>query len=270
MSPTSHSLALDEVSPGEPAWRHVEALLATADPVLDLLLWADVASGLARLSRVWLAREGDRPVGVAYAFPLWPDQPSLGLKGENPEIERAMAAELVGSGAWRRGFVITDPAQVPVFEAVGTVGDRFEEIHMVLDAASWSPVSALPGTRPGRLDELDAFYRAQGAGAWNPVQFETGPYVVSEEAGRVVAAAGTHFAYPGLAQLGNVFTDPSHRGCGHAERVTAAVTQALVGAGYPTVSLFVAADNTSARRLYTRLGYRELRTLAAFAWQASH
>ncbi|MNS64855.1 Mycothiol acetyltransferase [compost metagenome] len=268
MKPVSPSLALDEVRPGEPAWRHVEALLAAADPVLDLLLWADVASGLARLSRVWLAREGDRPVGVAYAFPLWPDQPSLGLKGESQDVERAMAAELVGSGAWQRGFVITDPAQAAVFEAVGTVGDRFDEIHMVLDAAHWTPVPAPPGTRPGRLDELDAFYRAQGAGAWNPAQFETGPYVVSEEGGHVVAAAGTHFAYPGLAQVGNVFTAPSHRGCGHAERVTTAVTQAMVDAGYPTVSLFVAADNPSARRLYTRLGYRELRTLAAFGWQA--
>ncbi|MFN3430857.1 MAG: GNAT family N-acetyltransferase [Candidatus Sericytochromatia bacterium] len=268
MRPTGHSLALDPVRRGEAAWRHVEALLADADPVLDLLLWADVASGLARLSRVWLAREGDRPVGVAYAFPLWPDQPSLGLKGETPAIERAMAAALVGSGAWTRGFVITDPAQVPIFEAVGTVADRFEEIHMGLDSATWQPVPAPPGTRPGRLDELDAFYRAQGAGAWNPAQFETGPYVVSVEGDRVVAAAGTHFAYPGLAQLGNVFTAPAHRGRGHAERVTQAVTQALVAAGYPTVSLFVAADNASARRLYARLGYRELRSLAAFGWQA--
>jgi ribosomal protein S18 acetylase RimI-like enzyme len=270
VSAAGPSLALDEVRRGEPAWCHVEALLATADPILDLLLWADVASGLARLSRVWLARAGDRPVGVAYAFPLWPDRPSLGLLGATAAIERDMAARLVAEGAWSRGFVITEPAQARIFEGAGTIGDRFEEIHMVLDAATWSPAPAPAGTRPGRLDELDAFYRAQGAGAWNPAQFETGPYVVAEDSGEVVAAAGTHFAYPGLAQLGNVFTAPAHRGRGHAERVTTAVTQALVDAGYPTVSLFVAADNTSARRLYARLGYRELRPLAAFGWEASH
>jgi predicted GNAT family acetyltransferase len=139
------------------------------------------------------------------------------------------------------------------------------DIQMTLDAKAWRPVDTRD-VRPARLDELDAFYRAQGAPAWNPVQFETGPYVAIAEGDRLVAAAGTQFAYPGLAQIGNVFTDPAHRGRGHAGRVTAGVVDALVAQGYPTISLFVAESNTGAQRIYERLGFEAYRRLVAFRW----
>ncbi|MFP5502759.1 MAG: GNAT family N-acetyltransferase, partial [Candidatus Sericytochromatia bacterium] len=103
-------------------------------------------------------------------------------------------------------------------------------------------------------------------GAWNPVQFETGPYVVAEEDGEVVAAAGTHFRYAALAQLGNVFTAPTHRGRGLARRVTAGVCEALVAMGTPTISLFVAEDNAPAWRVYESLGFTRRRMLDTFRW----
>lgn len=258
---------LSRVAPGDAAWPLVEAFVAAADPVRDLLVWADVVSSIAHLSRIWLAHEGDTPLGVVFAFPLWPTRPSLGLKAHTPALERAMLGALIADGALTNGYVITEPAQAPLFAELGAITGPHQEAQLVLEASQWTP-RPLPGVRRAELGELDAFYRAQGAAAWNPVQFDTGPYFVVEEAGRVVAAAGTHFAYDGLAQLGNVFTDPAHRGQGHAERVTAAVTQALVEAGTPTISLFVATDNFGARRIYERLGFAALRTLDAFAWDA--
>lgn len=253
------------VAPGDPAWPLVEAFVAASDPVRDLLVWADVVSSIARLSRIWLAHDGDTPLGVVFAFPLWPTRPSLGVKAQTPALERAMLQALIAEGALTSGYVITEPAQSSLFAELGTVSGPHQEAQLVLDARQWVP-RPLTGVRRAEQDELDAFYRAQGAAAWNPVQFDTGPYFVAEEAGRIVAAAGTHFAYDGLAQLGNVFTDPAHRGHGHAERVTAAVAQALAAAGTPTLSLFVATDNLGARRIYERLGFAALRTLDAFAW----
>jgi RimJ/RimL family protein N-acetyltransferase len=258
--------SLRDVAPGHGDWPLVERFLHDhADPVDDMLLWADVASDLGRLSRVWLATDGEHALGVAFAFPLWPSLPSIGLKAQSAELERAMLEALAAQGAVTRGFVIADPAQLPVFESVGTVGDRHGEIQMILEATAWRPVDTA-GVRPGRLGALDAFYREQGAGAWNPVQFETGPYVAIAEGDRLVAAAGTHFAYPGLAQVGNVFTEPAQRGRGYASRVTAGVVDALVARGYPVISLFVAESNTGARRIYERLGFRAHRRLVAFRW----
>jgi ribosomal protein S18 acetylase RimI-like enzyme len=259
-------LSLVEVTPAHPDWPQVARFVHDhADPVDDLLLWADVVSGLGRLSRVWLATDGEQALGVAFAFPLWPSLPSIGLKARSAEIERTMLETLAAQDAVTRGFVITEPAQLSVFEAVGTVGDRHDEIHMTLDAKAWRPVDTRE-VRPASLDDLDAFYRAQGAGAWNPVQFETGPYVGIVDGGRLVAAAGTHFAYPHLAQVGNVFTDPAHRGRGYASQVTTGVVDALVAQGYPTISLFVAASNTGAQRIYERLGFSAHRRLVAFRW----
>jgi ribosomal protein S18 acetylase RimI-like enzyme len=259
-------LSLVEVGPAHPDWPLVERFLHDhTDPVDDLLLWADVASGLGRLSRVWLATDGRAACGLAFAFPLWPSLPAIGLKGNSSAIERAMLEALAALGAMTRGFVIAESDQLPLFEATGTLSDRLVDLHMTLDAKAWRPADTRD-VRPARLDELDAFYRAQGAPAWNPVQFETGPYVVISDGDRVVAAAGTQFAYPGLAQIGNVFTDPAHRGRGYAERATASVVDALVARGYPTISLFVAESNTGAQRIYERLGFRAHRRLVAFRW----
>jgi predicted GNAT family acetyltransferase len=122
--------------------------------------------------------------------------------------------------------------------------------------------------RRGHFDELDRFYRAQGAGAWHPLQFETGPYFVYEQDGEIVAAAGTHFAYEGLAQIGNVFTAPASRGKGLAALTTRAVAEALFERGYATLSLFVESTNHTALGVYQRLGFTQHRELAAFEWSS--
>lgn len=258
---------------GEPGWPDVVAFVESAtDPIDDLLVWADVRSALGRLATIWLARVDLQPVGVAFAFPLWPELPSLGLVGLTPAIEDAMVAELVRMGAWRRGYMICKPRQRALFAAHGEVGTNAPEVHLTLAAAAWqtqrdTPPSSECVIRPATLPELDAFYHDVGAAAWNPVQFATGPYVVAEVEGRIVAAAGTHFAYEHLAQVGNVFTASRARGRGLARRCTAAVVDALVAQGHGTISLFVGEDNAPARAVYGRLGFTEHQNLAAFAWQ---
>lgn len=262
------ALTLAEVGPGRPGWSELLAFVArTSDPVEDLLLHADVVSDLGRLSRIWLGRDpAGRPVTVAFAFPLHRERPALGVKGLTAADEAATIAALRASGAWTRGYVICAHAQVPLWASHGQAAAGHDEAQMVVKAADWRPPTPHPAVRPGTLDEVDAFYRRCGAEAWHPAQYWTGPYLVAEEAGAIVAAAGTHFAYPALAQVGNVLTDPAHRGRGWARACTAAVTARLVAQGHATISLFVATGNAPAVRVYERLGYEAIRTLAAFAW----
>lgn len=259
-------IGVTRVAQGDSSWatRVLPFLEAETDPVRDLLLWADVASSLGAHSTIWLAERDDQAEGLAFAFPMWPTTSALGVKGRTPDVERELLAAVRQDGL-TGGFVICEAAQLQIY---GEPEGLHREHQMVLAAGRWE-TRALTGVRPGRFDELDAFYRRCGAGAWNPLQFETGPFFVAEQAGRVVAAAGTHFAYPGLAQVGNVLTDPDFRGRGHAARVTAAVVQSLVEAGYPVVSLFVAVENAPAIAIYQRLGFEVLRTLECFTTKLS-
>lgn len=260
-------LALSETGPGRPGWAALKAFVDGAtDPVQDLLLHADVVSDLGRLSRVWLAQRGGEAVAVAFRFPLHPSRPALGVKGLTAADEDAAIGALCASGAWTHGYVIAPHAQVPLWAGHGQADAGHDEAHMAVRAAAWQAPAPHPAVRTASLEEVDAFYTRCGAEAWNPAQFWTGPYVVAEEDGEIIAAAGTHFAYPALAQVGNVLTAPAHRGRGLARACTAAVATRLVARGHETVSLFVASENAPALRVYARLGFQPLRTLAAFAW----
>lgn len=237
------------------------------DPVRDLLAWADAFPPLGEHSRLWLARAADAVVGLAIAFPLQPDCPALVVRATEPAHEEALLGQLLRARAITHGFAITEAAQLPLYERLGRVGERLVEWQYTLAAANWTPRPTPEVVRPS-LAEIDAFYRRVGAPAWNPLQYETGPYVAIAAGGRLVAAAGTHFRTPRLAQIGNVFTDPAWRGRGLARACTAAVAELLVAAGAPTLSLFVAEDNTGARALYEQLGFAPLRALTAFTWTA--
>ena len=76
--------------------------------------------------------------------------------------------------------------------------------------------------------------------------------------GKLVAAAGTHVISRNarLAVVGNVLTQPEHRGRGYAQAVTSAVTAELLRY-CDQVVLNVRSDNPPAVAAYLRLGYAE-------------
>ena len=112
---------------------------------------------------------------------------------------------------------------------------------------------------PSDLAELRAFYaRAYPDNWFDPTMLETGAYAGVRLDGALVAVAGVHVVAPevGVAALGNITTDPAHRGRGLARRATAAVCRALLERGVETIGLNVAADNAAAIACYARLGFR--------------
>ena len=258
-------LELQPVRPGDAAWETVQAFLGLyADAVDDLLVLADVNPPLGRLSSIWLAQREGEALAVAYAFPLWPAAPALGVKGAQRADEWAAIAALALIGP-PRGYVICTPEHRQAWAAAGHAEAGHIELHLTLAASRWRRPNLEPARRAD-FDEIDAFFRFHEAAAWHPIQFETGPYFVLEREGAIVAAAGTHFACPSLVQLGNVFTAPHWRGRGLGAACTAAVVEAHVEQGHRTISLFVDASNAAALHIYKRLGFERHRELAAFGW----
>jgi ribosomal protein S18 acetylase RimI-like enzyme len=110
---------------------------------------------------------------------------------------------------------------------------------------------------PRHTDELWRLY-AQGDGdAFSPTQLATGAFYGVCDRGRVVAAAGTHLVSPthGMGAIGNVYTDEAYRGRGYGSAATSAVVAELFRRGIRHVFLNVAQANTSAIRIYERLGF---------------
>jgi ribosomal protein S18 acetylase RimI-like enzyme len=125
-----------------------------------------------------------------------------------------------------------------------------------------TPADAGPATRLGAADlaALRGLYEDGAAREEIPDFFEDsmvdgGIYYGVRDAGELVAAAGTHVLTPGAAAVGNVYVRHDARRRGLAARVTAAVARELRERGIETIVLNVRQDNTTAIRVYERLGF---------------
>ena len=111
---------------------------------------------------------------------------------------------------------------------------------------------------PQDIVDLNRLYGLGFAG-WLPSDsISNGVYYGVRNAGRLVAAAGTHvISREGrMAAVGNVMTHHDFRGRGYAKAVTSAVTQELLRM-CDDVVLNVRADNPPALAAYRALGYVE-------------
>jgi GNAT superfamily N-acetyltransferase len=110
---------------------------------------------------------------------------------------------------------------------------------------------------PDHTGQLMALYARGEGNAFDPKQVPGGAFHGVFEAGRLVAAAGTHLISPtyGVAAVGNVFTHPNCRGRGYATAATSAVVAELLSRGMRDVALNVDQKNRTAIRLYERLGF---------------
>jgi RimJ/RimL family protein N-acetyltransferase len=144
-------------------------------------------------------------------------------------------------------------------------------LRMQLDSAEFAPPeAALPVRRLGHADagDLNRLYALEGDGFWySGRQIAEGVYYGCHVRGQLVAAAGTH-AYStteGVGVVGNVFSHPDFRNRGYGSAVTAAVT-AHLRERCGLIVLNVDPANRGARRVYEKLGYREVgRILEAMA-----
>src|SRR6476660_135437 len=119
---------------------------------------------------------------------------------------------------------------------------------------------------PADAAELVALYdRAYPTHTFHPDMLAHGPYLGVRRDGVLVAAAGTHIwsrRYR-VAALGNVVTRPDVRGQGLATALVAAWCRQVAGTA-EHVALNVHEDNTTAVRVYQRVGFTTAGRFAEF------
>lgn len=136
--------------------------------------------------------------------------------------------------------------------------------RLALDATSFRPPPRRPELArlgPDALGALHELYAGYPASAFTDDQLATGIFYGIHDLAqpdRLLAAGGTHLVAPryGIGAVGNLYTRPEARGRGYASAIASAVTADLLASSCHDVILNVAVDNTSARRVYARLGFR--------------
>jgi GNAT superfamily N-acetyltransferase len=139
------------------------------------------------------------------------------------------------------GDIIT-PSPIPGFNApVLATGDDMERLIDFYQRGFYS-LARLPSRAAwrSRLSEQIAFRSL---------------YFIADASGTVISSALSSAESRGSAMLGGVATLPEYRGQGLSTWCVAALCEHLFRREIPTISLFYLKDNTSAARVYARLGF---------------
>lgn len=90
---------------------------------------------------------------------------------------------------------------------------------------------------------------------FRPRTIEMGRYFGIHDGGRLVAMAGERMGFDGYREISAICTHPDHTGRGHAQRLTAMLTNDILDHG-SVPFLHVSHQNGRAMSLYERIGYR--------------
>jgi len=111
-------------------------------------------------------------------------------------------------------------------------------------------------------EEMLALALATQPGPFAAHTRELGSYIGVHEGGRLVAMAGQRLWFPGAREISAVCTAPDFRGRGLAAALTAEIAARISDAG-ETPFLHVREDNTTAIRVYERMGFETRAMLTA-------
>jgi GNAT superfamily N-acetyltransferase len=108
----------------------------------------------------------------------------------------------------------------------------------------------------GEIIDLFGFYPDN---FFEPAQLSTGYYYGVRIREKLVSVAGVHVFSPQVrvACLGNIVTHPEYRGRGLSTRCTSHLCSQLAKAGIDLFALNVERSNSSAVRVYKKLGFEE-------------
>jgi ribosomal protein S18 acetylase RimI-like enzyme len=108
------------------------------------------------------------------------------------------------------------------------------------------------------LPALKNLYTQHPESGFSADFFTQGLYFGAYAGERIIAAGGTHALVPAhrIAVLGNILTAPQARGQGYATAITAALAATLFEQQFSLVVLNVFEDNSTAIRIYQRLGFQ--------------
>lgn len=160
-------------------------------------------------------------------------------------------------------FILMRDEHQGIFAGYYTFDRVLERMQrMAATAATFQPpTDPLPAVERLGADDfasLQQLYGLYPANAFNADQLQHGVFYGVRDGASLLAAGGTHALAPraGIAAVGNIFTRPDKRGHGYGLAITAAIVRDLLRGPFRDIVLNVAVANTTARRLYERLGFR--------------
>jgi len=155
-------------------------------------------------------------------------------------------------------YITCRSQHLPVTRAFYDWQDTIPMWRMVLQPVQFPPcATACIRLQAADYARLSALYALGGGDAFTLAQLQHGVFYGIEFDGHLVAVAGTHLVSPeySVAAIGNVFTDPAHRGRGYARAATSAVISSLLQSGIRDIVLNVSQANEAAIHIYEKLGF---------------
>ncbi len=166
----------------------------------------------------------------------------------------------------QRAHAHMPPEHLAVLDQYFTLDRMRPMVRMGLRASRLSPVGdsqvlgygaveRLSHRDTGDIMELSQHYPDS---FFEPHQLSSGHYYgVRTDQGVLIAVAGVHIVSRAdrLAAIGNIVTHPDHRGRGLSTRTTAHLCRELAAEGIELLALNVERRNTSAMRVYEKLGF---------------
>jgi RimJ/RimL family protein N-acetyltransferase len=230
------------------------------DPITNVLTLGDLYPPLIRVSDLYCAVEDKMVIGVCSVYRAL-SLPSLAFAAPLEETKRTLIQNALC--LIQDNFIaLCPPDEASLLEEHSTLLGSFREDHMVTHSPKtvYNERFKARRVKKNELKLLDKFYAEHQAFAWNPIQFETGPYYCIKHNDTIVSAAGVHILTPQISQLGNIITDQAYRNRGYATACTSALATNLASKGR-IVGLFVRVENASAINVYEKLGFRKARDM---------
>jgi ribosomal protein S18 acetylase RimI-like enzyme len=214
------------------------------DTVIDNPVWASLTTTHAHLATI---------SGGAARFPA----------------DVAWFVGLENDGAWPDLAKITEPGERLIVVGTANVPDDWT-VAITVPGVQLVATPAVRGAEYAEAvrltaadvpDMLDLVARTE-PGPFRPRTIELGTYLGIRRDGRLIAMAGERLRPPGWTELSAVCTDPAFQGRGLASRLIGAIVAGIHARG-EIPFLHTGADNTTAIRLYERLGF-EIRRPTTF------
>jgi GNAT superfamily N-acetyltransferase len=194
--------------------------------------------------------------GAALRYPA-EISPFVGLPDDlGPEAWDDLARLAGPAGIVSTAGVTADPP--PGWEVLM----RIDGVQLVADRVAAVRDADTVSLGPADVPEMLDLVARTRPGPFLPRTIEFGGYLGIRRDGVLAAMAGERLRPPGWTEVSAVCTAPQFRGEGLATRLTLAVAAAIRDRG-DTPFLHAAAENVSAIRLYSALGFR-LRRRAMF------
>ena len=234
--------------------------------------------------RFWVVAEDDEPVAAAMRTPPFNlvlaeprddaalaalvegiDQPLPGVVGSRRAAEEFTRLWVERRGVAARvqrlqGVYALDTVQaVPPAPGAGREATQ-DDRPLLLEWSQAFGEEVLDENDPGRVEAVNMVDHRLGA--------DDGGFLLWEDGGEPVSAAGWGGPTPNGIRIGPVYTPPALRGRGYATALTAELSQRLLDQGRRFCFLFTDLANPTSNAIYERIGYVRVGESAMIAFEA--